>query len=70
MTTEPTLTPAAFATTGPTANDAVLVADGDLVDLHNLESGRSAPRLDTLTRIADAYHTTVATLVSVHWGPG
>lgn len=112
--------------TGPAARDAVLVADGDLVEiqaatgdfvvtadefrglltdslgmnadlerrvgenlrrirtelglslkdaealtriaapnLHNLESGRNAPRLDTLTRIADAYRTTVATLVSI-----
>jgi DNA-binding XRE family transcriptional regulator len=112
--------------TGPAANDAVLVADGDLVEisaptgnfvvtadefrglhteslgmkadvqrrvganlrkirtdlglslkdaealtgiaapnLHNLESGRNAPRLDTLIRIAGAYRTTVATLVSV-----
>lgn len=34
-------------------------------NLHNLESGRNAPRLDTLTRLADAYRTTVATLVSI-----
>ena len=36
-------------------------------NLHNLESGRNAPRLDTLIRIADAYRTTVATLVSVEF---
>jgi DNA-binding Xre family transcriptional regulator len=33
-------------------------------NLHNLESGRNATRLDTLTRLADAYRTTVAKLVS------
>lgn len=50
---------------GLSLKDAAALTGIAAPNLHSIESGRNAPRLDTLTRIADAYRTTVAKLVSI-----
>lgn len=50
---------------GLSLKDAAALTGMAAPNLHNLESGRNAARLDTLMRLADAYRTTVASLVSI-----